>query len=114
MCKDSEREFCEGHKAHRETFVLKTQQRVEKVGIGLVATTIRAPKAPRIAMFGAQSGAKVGTEVVFQRAGKLSANSTNSFRIHWRVLSYRTDQRELGTEVPEIDKLERLAQKASA
>jgi hypothetical protein len=44
----------------------------------------------------------------------LSSNSTNSFRIHWRVLSSRTEQRELEKEVPEIDQLEGLAQKASA
>jgi hypothetical protein len=38
----------------------------------------------------------------------------DSSQIHRRVLSYRTEQRELGKEVPESDKLERLAQKASA
>jgi hypothetical protein len=48
--------------------VRRVYQPVEKVGIGLVVTTLRAPESPKYGVFGAESGAKAGTEVVFQHA----------------------------------------------
>ena len=50
-------------------------QPVEKVDVGLIAITNRAPNAPRTAYlvpFGAGSGANASTKGVFQQAGVFS------------------------------------------
>jgi hypothetical protein len=49
--------------------VLKTNQPVEKVGIGPSTITNRAPNARKMAVFGLRSGLRTGNKGVFQQAG---------------------------------------------